>query len=58
MWTFPVTDLDEVLRRATDRGIKIEGAPVFVDMPAFGKAKVATVLAPNGFMIELFEAQP
>ena len=58
MWTFPVTDLDEVLRRATDKGIEIEGAPVSVDMPAFGKAKVATVLAPNGFMIELFEAQP
>ena len=58
MWTFPVTDLDEVLRRATDKGMEIEGAPVSVDMPAFGKARVATVLAPNGFMIELFEAQP
>ena len=58
MWTFPVTDLDEVLRRASDKGIEIAGATAAVDMPAYGKARVATVLAPNGFMIELFEAQP
>ena len=56
MWTFPVSDLEEVLRRAKEAGIELASPPVVADMPTFGKATVATLIAPNGFMIELFEA--
>jgi len=56
MWTFPVSDLEEVLRRGKEAGIELASPPVVADMPAFGKATVATLVAPNGFMIELFEA--
>lgn len=54
-WTFPVRDLGEVERRAKAAGAPIVGGPVAYDSPSLGRHRALTVLAPNGFLIELFE---
>jgi catechol 2,3-dioxygenase-like lactoylglutathione lyase family enzyme len=56
MWTFPVTSVDEVLENAKSHGSEIVSGAVVVNSPMFGHAKVATLRAPNGFLIEVFEA--
>lgn len=55
MWSFPVRDLAEVERRAKKAGITIVGSPVAYDSPELERRRVMTVLAPNGFLVELFE---
>lgn len=56
MWTYPVTDINKVLSNAKQYGSEIVSGVVEMDSPMFGKAKVATLRAPNGFLIEVFEA--
>lgn len=54
-WSFPVTDLDQVIKNAKTSKVQILQEPISYDSPALGNARVATLLAPNGFLIELFE---
>lgn len=58
MWSFPVTDLAEVSRRATAFGATIVHEPTSIEDPLHGPIRAMTVLAPNGFLVELFEAAP
>jgi len=55
LWTYPVKDLDEVLARARNAEIEILHAPVIYNSPTLGKVRVASIVAPNNFIIELFE---
>lgn len=55
MWSFPVTSLDEVMRRAGEAGSEIVHAPALIDDPLHGPVRVATLLAPNEFLIEVYE---
>ncbi len=55
MWTFQTRDIQEVKRRAEAHGTKIIYGPVTYDEPILGMSKVMTMLAPNGFLIEIFE---
>jgi len=56
MWTYPVTDINKVLKNAKAYGSEIVSDVLEIDSPMFGKAQVATLRAPNGFLIEVFEA--
>ncbi|XQW83572.1 VOC family protein [Thalassotalea piscium] len=56
MWTFPVTSIETVLANARKFGSEIVSPTMTVNNPIIGKAKVATLRAPNGFLIEVFEA--
>jgi catechol 2,3-dioxygenase-like lactoylglutathione lyase family enzyme len=56
MWTYPVTDIDKVLSNAKKYGSEIVSGVIEMNSPMFGNAKVATLRAPNGFLIEVFEA--
>ena len=58
MWSFPVTDIAEVARRADAFGARIVHEPVALEDPLHGNVRVMTVLAPNGFLVELYEAAP
>ncbi len=55
MWSFPTRDLDEVRRRAEAHGAEVIYGPVNYRSPMLGRHRAMTVLAPNGFLIELFE---
>ena len=55
MWTFPVRDLDQTAERIHQAQIPVVHGPVRYSSPALGDHRVMTVLAPNGFLIELFE---
>jgi len=57
-WSFPVRSLDEVLARADAQGVTRIAGPLGIDDPRFGRVRIATVLAPNGLLIELFERTP
>jgi catechol 2,3-dioxygenase-like lactoylglutathione lyase family enzyme len=54
-WTFPVKRLDETLARARAEGAAIVAGPLDCDDPRFGRVRMATLLAPNGLLVELFE---
>ena len=58
LWSFPVRDLAAVLARAAERGVTPIAPPETLETPLLGRARVATLLAPNGFPVELFEALP
>tara|TARA_R110002167_G_scaffold349844_1_gene561788 strand:+ start:1624 stop:2718 length:1095 start_codon:yes stop_codon:yes gene_type:complete len=57
MWSFPVRSLQTVLKNAKTYGSEIVSGPMHVVDPLIGDAKVATLRAPNGFLIEVFEEQ-
>ncbi len=57
-WSFPVRSLDAVLQRADAQRVTRVAGPMAIDDPRFGKVRIATVLAPNGLLIELFERGP
>ena len=57
MWSFPVRSLQTVLKNAKAYGAQIVSTPLQVNDPLVGNAKVATLRAPNGFLIEVFEVQ-
>ncbi|MEM7483478.1 MAG: VOC family protein [Acidobacteriota bacterium] len=54
-WTFPVRDLAEIERRIAKAGVEVVGGPVDYDSPLLGAHRALTVLAPNGFLVELIE---
>ena len=54
-WTIPVRQLDATLERAKlQRVTVVSAAMAYVD-PRFGRVRIATVLAPNGLLVELIE---
>ncbi|MEM8921186.1 MAG: extradiol dioxygenase, partial [Pseudomonadota bacterium] len=55
MWSFPVTDLATALSNGADFGSEIVHAATQVSDPLHGDIRVATLLAPNGLLIELYE---
>ncbi len=55
MWSLPVKDLDEVIKRAKTGGVKIISKPKAWNSPALGSVFSATIEAPNGFPIEIFK---
>jgi hypothetical protein len=54
-WTFPCKDIQKVYTNAKAKGYKIIQAPIEFTSPYYGKHKVMTLYAPNGFLVELFE---
>ncbi len=54
MWSMPVQDLSAAMARLTLAGVPLAHVPVIYDSPALGRVHAVTVLAPNGFMLELF----
>ena len=57
MWSFRVRDLDEALARVRARGLEVVCEPLRLQMPS-GTQAVATVRAPNGFLVELVGDPP
>lgn len=55
MWTFKTTDIAEIERRAVAAGIEVVQSPMSYQDAILGEAKVMTMIAPNGFLIEVFE---
>ncbi len=56
-WTFPCKNLNTVLLAAKAQNIKIIQEPTLYHSPFYGNKKAMTLVAPNGFLIELFEEQ-
>ena len=57
MWSFRVRDLDAALARVRARGLEVVCEPLRLEMPS-GTQAVATVRAPNGFLVELVGDSP
>lgn len=55
MWSFRVESLIDLEKRAAARGVKPFTDAVEVRVPDLGNRRAQTYLAPNGFMIEVFE---
>lgn len=55
MYSFPVRSLDATLARVRAGGYTIVSEPVTCELPGIGKASAASVIAPNGVLVELFE---
>ena len=55
MWTFPTKNIEKVHQNALVKGITVVLPPTMVKTAELGKARVMTMLAPNGFLIEVFE---
>jgi catechol 2,3-dioxygenase-like lactoylglutathione lyase family enzyme len=55
MWSFPVKDVTEHERRARQAGVTVVGGPVEYESPELGPHRALTLLAPNGFLVELFD---
>ena len=55
MWSFPTRSLETVLDRAREKNIEIVRRPTRYKSPALGDVRAATLLAPNGFLVEIFE---
>lgn len=55
MWSFAVKDLGELVTRAREAEATIVAPPVCIDSPMLGSVRAATIEAPNGLLIELFE---
>ena len=58
MWSFPVRSIQQVMDNAKAHGATIVSQPKQVNDPLVGESMVATLRAPNGFLIEVFEVQP
>ena len=57
MWSYKVKDLDAILARAEAEGVPVHAGPETYTSPSLGAHRAVTLLAPNGFMIEVFEPQ-
>jgi catechol 2,3-dioxygenase-like lactoylglutathione lyase family enzyme len=55
-WTFRVRDLDATLGRARAAGAPLIRDARSIDHPLQGPVRAASLLAPNGFLVELIEA--
>ncbi len=56
-WTFPVRALGQVEHRVKEAGTTIVAGPMAYESPSLGRHRALTVLAPNGFLIELVELE-
>ena len=54
-WSFPVRSLRTVLARAERHGAKVLSGPIVVEDPRFGRVRMASLIAPNGLLVEVFE---
>lgn len=54
-WAFPVRSVALILQRAKALGTTVVCPPIEIDDPRFGRVIAASLLAPNGFLIEIFE---
>lgn len=54
-WVFEVNDLDAAIERAAGLGTQVRG-PLALDDPALGTRRAAALIAPNGQLVELYEA--
>lgn len=54
-WTLETTDINAIHKRAEMFGSTIICSPLEYDSPIYGPAKVMTLLAPNKFLIEVFQ---
>ena len=54
-WTFPVKSAAEMRLRAEAAGVPIVAGPIHYNSPSLGQHRALTVLAPNGFLVELVE---
>ena len=57
MWSYPVRNLDTVISNARRFGARVVAGPDRIDDPALGQTTVATIEAPNGFVVEVFQAK-
>ena len=57
MWSYKVKDLDAILARAEAEGVPVHAGPKTYTSPSLGAHRAVTLLAPSGFMIEVFEPQ-
>ncbi len=55
MWTFETNNMNQVKENATTFGSEIIYETETYKSPIYGEAKVMTLLAPNGFLIEVFQ---
>ncbi|MFK7889108.1 MAG: VOC family protein [Gammaproteobacteria bacterium] len=55
MWSFPTTDLNEVLARTQKHGARLLQEPARRESPFLPDARTAIVEDPNGFPLEFFE---
>jgi catechol 2,3-dioxygenase-like lactoylglutathione lyase family enzyme len=55
MWSFPVRDIEAMLKRVQEAEVPVIGGPESYESPELGKHRALTVLAPNGFLVELFQ---
>jgi len=55
MWSIATRNMEEVMQRANDFGVEIVQAPQRLKTPMYGDVIVATMLAPNGLLIEVVE---
>lgn len=58
MWSFPVRDVERAADRLRAAGVVIVDGPKRYTSPSLGDHRAVTVLAPNGFLVELFDGGP
>lgn len=54
-WTLETKNINQVLLNAKSFGTEIINEPTKYNSPIFGESKIMSMLAPNGFIIEVFE---
>jgi len=54
-WTLETSDIGQVISNARSFGSRVLSEPMVYDSPIFGECSIASMLAPNGFIIEVFE---
>ena len=57
MWSFPVTDIKAIEQRAEDAGVPVQHGPIRYNSPSLGTHTALTLVAPNGFMVEVFQQE-
>ena len=55
MWSFPVKDIKIAEARLKRNGATVVAGPMDLDTTEHGRHAALTVLAPNGFLVELFQ---
>ncbi len=58
MWTFETHNLREIRRRAKEARTPVLHPPIRLNSPDLGQVEVMTMLAPNGFAVEVFQKTP
>jgi hypothetical protein len=56
MWSFPVADLDAIAARAAAQDQYPLAGPLTYTSPSLGTHRAMTFVAPNGFLVEVFES--